>query len=154
MKLFTYVTNDTDNTINKKLENEKEFDITFKQSQSILNPVIKLQTDEALETNYAYIPKFERYYFVRDNTRLNNDVVELTLEVDVLESYKEDILASQGNVTRYRGANKYYDGSGYATDAGSGYLTEVRKEHKEYYSDTTPEFEETVLMTMIGGVRD
>lgn len=146
MKLFTYVTNDTDNTINKKLEYEKEFDITFKQSQSILNPVIKLQTDEALDTNYAYIPKFERYYFVRDNNRINNDVVELTLEVDVLETYKEDILASQGNVSRYRGANKHYD--------GGGYLTEVRKEHKEYYSDTTPEFEETVLMTMIGGSRD
>lgn len=143
MLLKTYKTNDTNNTINKNLTNLDEYDITMKNPENVINPVIVLNHRDEFTKNYAYIPAFSRYYFIRDITRVNRDLIQLRLEVDVLETYKEDILNSEGNISRNKAYNRYYD--------GGGYLTEERKTHKKHYSDTTPQFEETVLMTLIGG---
>ena len=143
MKLKTYKTNDTNNTINKNLTDLEEYDITLKNPENVINPTIVLNHRAKFTQNYAYIPAFSRYYFIRDITRVNRDLVQLRLEVDVLETYKEDILNSEGNISRNKEYNKYYD--------GGGFLSEDRKHHTKHYSDITPEFEETVLMTMIGG---
>lgn len=41
--------------------------------------------------NYAYIPEFNRYYFVDPPTVVNNKVYMLSLRVDVLMSFKSAI---------------------------------------------------------------
>lgn len=143
MKFFTFKTKDTNNTINKNLENKQEYDITLTNPENVITPSIVLNSRGSFTENYAYIPSFQRYYFIREVTRVNRDLIQLFLEVDVLETYKEDILNSEGNVARHKTSNKYYD--------GGSYLTEERKTHKKHYSDKTPQFEETVLMTLIGG---
>lgn len=143
MKLETYITNDTNNTINKNLTDLDEYDVTLKNPENVINPVIVLNHRDKFTKNYAYIPAFSRYYFIRDVTRINRDLVQIHLEVDVLETYKDDILNSEGIISRNTAYNRYYD--------GGDFLTENRKHHSKYYSDTTPVFEETVLMTMIGG---
>lgn len=85
--------------------------ITLKSATSVLSPTILLRYSAAsygaLGMTYAYIPAFNRYYFVTNHTYLNG-VWAISLSVDVLASYRGAI----GNTTQYilRASNEY-DGS-------------------------------------------
>src|SRR5699024_7462098 len=50
--------------------------------------------------NYVYIPEFARYYFVDDAIKLNNNITEFRLSVDVLASMRSEILPKSAYVTR------------------------------------------------------
>ena len=76
-----------------------EFDIVLKEMVSVSAPVIEIHID-AFDFNYCYIPAFKRYYFVQQVVILNNDRMEFHLTVDVLATYKADILAASLYVTR------------------------------------------------------
>mgnify|MGYP006872989473 CR=1 FL=1 len=84
----------------------------MKTPSSILNPVIIITESPAnhaawANANYAYIPDFNRYYFIT-NTVFNGIQVELSLSVDVLASWKTVIRNSTQYVLRsassYNGA--------------------------------------------------
>lgn len=75
------------------------YSITLKETTSITTPVIELHAS-AIGFNYCYIPSFGRYYFVQQTRILNNDRIEFALTVDVLATYKSDILASSLYVLR------------------------------------------------------
>ena len=143
MKLLLYNNKSTSNTINKVLEDETEYNITFKDLTDITNPSIRLKTDDVPNFNYAYIPHLDRYYFINDVETFPNRMFTLHMEIDVLETYKEDILESVATVGRSKASNPYYD--------GGGYRSEVRNEHKIYESDTTVEFGENTILVTIGG---
>lgn len=145
MQIKLYTTNSPDNLVGKLLNDETELEVNFKAPENKLTPNIKLNIrPETFTYNYVYIEDLGRYYFIRDAEIINTNLVELQLEVDVLETYKDDILNSKATVTKHNGARPYYD--------GGSYLNEVEKEHKLYYSNIKPEYEETVLMTKLGGV--
>lgn len=68
-----------------------EFDLFLKDKCSITHPVFLIDhMDE--EFNYAYIPKWKRYYFIGSINIANNEMMELTLDVDPMASYRSDIL--------------------------------------------------------------
>lgn len=72
----------------------------LKDGTSLLSPVLMLDFDNypgAL--NYAYIPDFERYYFVT-NWEYNRGVWFAYLQCDALASWKNQILASEAYVLR------------------------------------------------------
>lgn len=75
------------------------FAITLKDAVSVVAPVIELSTD-AFDFNYCYIPSFGRYYFVQRCIILNNNRMEYHLTVDVLATYRTEILASSLYVLR------------------------------------------------------
>ena len=76
-----------------------EFDIVLKEAVSVSAPVIELQSN-AFQYNYCYIPAFGRYYFVQQAVILNNARLEYHLSVDVLATYKTEILNSELYVLR------------------------------------------------------
>lgn len=76
-----------------------QYSITLKETTSITTPVIELHAS-AIGFNYCYIPTFGRYYFVQQTRILNNARIEFALTVDVLATYKSDILASSLYVLR------------------------------------------------------
>lgn len=138
LKLFN--TTDSNNTIGKTLINEQTFDITFKETFDIINPIVMLKSDVPILKNYAYIPEFGRYYFITSIQIQSNKIYKLFLECDVLESFKSDILASKGLVTRSIEGNRFFDG---------GLNSEVRKEVEVYESELELEFvSEIVLVTI------
>lgn len=143
MKLYLYNNISAVNTINKTLEDEIEFDINFKDVANVLKPVIKLKAENMITSNYAYLPDLGRYYFINNKETFPNGMYTLTLEVDVLESFKADILNSTGTATRGKHANQYYD--------GGDYRNEVRREHLLYESDTEVAFEDNTILVTIGG---
>lgn len=73
---------------------------------SIITPKVILKYAVAyLTANYCYIPDFSRYYFITDISMLTGGMCELTLTLDVLYTYKEQITGLQ--VTAARSSNKF-----------------------------------------------
>lgn len=95
MQIKLYNNANVKNSINKILQNELVLTGTLKEPCSILSPQIKvLKQDAILLKNYCFIEKFKRYYFIENITVENNNFLTLDLSVDVLESFKNDILNS------------------------------------------------------------
>ena len=145
MLMKMYETKSSNNVINKLLENERKFDIRFKDKTDIVNPIVILHSKTLILSNYAYIPDFHRYYFVDKIELFPNSVYNITLRCDVLESFKDDILASSGFINQQsQNVNKYYN---------SDYQSEVRKEVDLYKSDVTiPVDVKTTILVTVGGV--
>lgn len=100
MELILYKTNNDRNVINKELTDPKRLDIKLKRDELVESPNISCNRFEGIQDyNYAYIPNFERYYFIVDIEVLNKRIVKLRLHTDVLETYKNDILNSTVRVS-------------------------------------------------------
>lgn len=59
---------------------------------SVMNPVIRFESDGILRFNYAYIPELQRYYSVVDRTAFRDGIWDVTFAVDVLMSFRRDIM--------------------------------------------------------------
>lgn len=81
------------NKINKTLTTIDTLEGSLKEPSSIINPEITIQRSNPTGFNYCYIPDFERYYFVTNVTVMHSNIIRLSLTVDVLESFKNQILA-------------------------------------------------------------
>lgn len=143
MKLKLYHTRNSNNTIGKVLEDEQVFDIDFKDTADVIKPVIRLYHVGKLIYNYAYIPDFDKYYFINNIDIYPNYIHKIKLETDVLETYKDDILESEGIISRSTYSDDYYD--------GGDYRSEERMEHVLYKSDKSAEFESNTILVTIGG---
>lgn len=96
--------------IGKDLEAGPTFDCLFKSGTSILRPTIVIKSSDNLAMyNYMYISDMSRYYFIDDVVSLHNDIWEISGHVDVLETYKGDILGNEAILenTQVLNANKY-----------------------------------------------
>lgn len=83
----------------------------LKENTSILKPVIHIKTDQSIITyNYMYIEEFQRYYFIDDIVSEHNDYWSISAHVDVLETYKNSILAQTAVIKRQQiNYNLYLD---------------------------------------------
>ena len=78
-------------TTNKKAMHTIE--VPLKQDTDRLNPNILIYSDLSLEImNYCYIDEFNRYYFIDKIEQVRNNLYRIRCKVDVLESYKIEIL--------------------------------------------------------------
>ena len=99
-----------DNSTKRPSGTGKTFSCVLKHGCGILNPSITVNlglTSDPSQYNYAYIPAFERYYFIEE-WFFENALWTANLKVDVLATYKTEI----GNSSLYvlRSADEY-DGS-------------------------------------------
>lgn len=95
MEIRLYNNVSDNRTIRKKLLNEFSLTGTLRDSCSLLEPVINIESSNVLRFNYAYISDFQRYYFVKEITNMRKNIWTFELEVDPLMSFKGDILALQ-----------------------------------------------------------
>lgn len=79
------------NTIGKTLTEESLRTGTLKDGCSVLSPSVVLTGENLSGFNYAYIPQFSRYYFIKEIASVKSGLWELSMRVDVLESYKDSI---------------------------------------------------------------
>lgn len=97
MQLELYKNSSSFNTINKALTLLTSLNIHLKQGANLLHTQIIIHNNAQLkELNYAKM--LDRYYFVQVQTLNNNKFLLLTLDEDVLETYKKDILASSQDI--------------------------------------------------------
>jgi hypothetical protein len=88
--------------IGKTLSNSHTIsDVVLKRDTSILRPVLLINSVQDIYTyNYMYISEFGRYYFIDDIRSVNNNMWEISAHVDVLETYKTDILSNTAVLKR------------------------------------------------------
>lgn len=73
---------------------------TLRESSDLMNPVIKFETTRLPQFNYVYIPAFRRYYFVQDIVVITDKLYSMSLHVDVLMTYKNEIKSQKGIIAR------------------------------------------------------
>lgn len=78
--------------INKVLQEGKSFEGVLRDECSVMNPVIMFESQDVLRYNYCYIPEFQRYYAVTRTENYRNGLWLVYMEVDVLMSFRRDIL--------------------------------------------------------------
>lgn len=67
----------------------------LREGCNILNPDIRVEYNSAyLTANYAYIADFGRYYFFREAPTIEGKIMVLHLHVDVLYTYRQQIMAA------------------------------------------------------------
>lgn len=78
----------------------------FKDAVSVIYPKLLLDVSSASNIffNYVYIQEMARYYFVTDIVLLSSTLVEVSLKVDPLMSYKTGILAQKTMIARSESA--------------------------------------------------
>lgn len=87
--------------INKSLTAGNSFDCLLKEDCSVLRPVIKIKTSNDITGyNYMKIPGLNRCYFIDDIVSINNDIWMVSGHVDVLETYKNEILNNEAVIKR------------------------------------------------------
>ena len=143
MKIKLYNTSIGNKVINKVLQNDIEYALKFKDNTDLKTPMIVLKSDDLILSNYAYIEKFERYYFIERIELYPNNIYNIYLRCDVLETYKDELLKCDGYISKQtEKINSYYD---------SGYKNELRKEVDIYKSDIELSDSETTVLSTIGG---
>lgn len=93
MKLKIYNNNSNNNVLNKKITPVSELDFTLKSDNSIMQPILVLKN--YIKGNYCYIDELKRYYFINDVRLLTGGLYELHLDVDVLMTYKNEIINAE-----------------------------------------------------------
>lgn len=91
--------NTSDNReINKNITEISTIDVTLYMDTNLLKPVLKVKTF-INNANYIYVPNLGRYYYI-DNYTLSNQCVYLHCSVDVLMSYKTELLNTECLISR------------------------------------------------------
>lgn len=98
MQVTFYKTTDNKNVINKVLTSPLTINLNIKEDNPDYAPVLKMVTD-VTGYNYCHIPFFNRFYFV-DRVERKGQIILVGLSCDVLETYKDDILASNARFKR------------------------------------------------------
>lgn len=75
---------------------------TLRDECSIIDPVITFEGDitQYALANYMYISQFKRYYFINNITSISQKLFEVSGHVDVLMSFKEQILNNTAIIQR------------------------------------------------------
>lgn len=106
IKIKTFVYNGKPNEVNKTLQANEEYTGVLNATFNVLTPVVRFRTRTPVSFNYVFIESLNRYYFVSE---LNQDgnICTVRLRVDVLQTYKEKILASSATLIKGTNVNKY-----------------------------------------------
>lgn len=115
IKLYTVA--DNPHTIPKHLDNEREFSGSLRNATDVANPVFQLEMELTALYNYAYIPDFNRYYYLSPPVSVRNGLIEYSARVDVLQSWYNDfkyapMIASRSDSTYNKflpDANRKYE---------------------------------------------
>ena len=102
MQLTFYRYNGSPRKVNKKLTDVKTVPLLgIKNDTSLMSPTFILKTDPDVYTsNYVYCDTTNRYYYTRDIIAMTGGRIALTCDIDVLYTYKDQILNSSGWVRR------------------------------------------------------
>lgn len=108
MTVTLYYNSSPNNAINKSITQTSEILCTHKAPVSLINPEIIVNTasfNMSSNSNYMYIDTFDRYYFINDFTLLDGGRILIRGTIDVLYTYRNNILASYVNVVRQENAH-------------------------------------------------
>lgn len=108
-----------------------DIEIDLKEPTDVLHPMIELTlAGNPAAYNYMYIPEFDRYYWLRDWTSINLGYWSVSADVDVLASWRSEIMDLQLYVLRAAAA-----GDGRVIDHMYPAIADVRRQLLELVDD-------------------
>lgn len=117
MTIKLYKTTSEKNRLNKSLTDELVLTGYLREQCSVTKPVIKIeQTTNLALYNYVYIEDFNRYYYITDIKTIRNNLWELSLDVDVLMTYKNSIYNTVGLIN-HADLNQYLNDENIVTNS-------------------------------------
>lgn len=110
MVIEFFKTESESNRLEKVLTDKLSISGTFKSEVNVIRPILSMKSNEQLpHYNYAYIPDINRYYFIESIEITQTDIYTITLSLDVLMTYKEQI-KNLKVIVKQSTANPYYNG--------------------------------------------
>ena len=102
MRITFYTNNSEKNALTKTKTQIVRLDGTLKDGTSILDPSVLCYHLDAYipNINYFYIDEFARYYFITGVEIVRTDLWQISGHVDVLATYKDQILANRAIIQR------------------------------------------------------
>lgn len=110
VSIYFYSISEARNKLDKTLDYPTILKGVINTNVDVSHPTIRVKASSVVDYNYCYIPALRRYYFIDSVDAGNAEYYVLNLTVDVLMTYKTDILALYGLVTSGVSANPYMDG--------------------------------------------
>lgn len=94
MQVIFYYNQSDARTINKVINppDGVVFEGVMRDELDVMAPVIRVESNEVLRYNYAYIPELMRYYTVSKRVCYRDGIWDIYMNVDVLMSFRGDIL--------------------------------------------------------------
>lgn len=94
----------------------------LRNESSVTNPVILIEKTNpvSVKYNYMYIEEFKRWYFIDDIVSVRDKLWEIHASVDVLYSFKNDILSTYCILEKAENeddANLYLDDGSFVLDS-------------------------------------
>ena len=97
------------NKINKVLNDEIELSAILRDEVTVSDPVLLIESQLNLsDYNYVYIEDFKRYYNITDINIVRTNLWKLYCHVDVLESFKDQILNQKAIISRSQNLYNLY----------------------------------------------
>ena len=144
IKIKTFIYDGKPNAVNKTLQANEEYTGVLNATFNVLTPVVRFRTRTPVSFNYVYIESLNRYYFVSELTQ-DGDICTVRLRVDVLQTYKEKILASSATLTKSENGNKYLSNRSNVVDVRPN-IRKLDFPNKELINDTG-----SIIMVTIKG---
>lgn len=105
------------NVLGKTWEDVITIEGKLMYEQDIMKPVFVVDGNYT-EYNYAYVPDFDRYYFITEQLIKTGTITEIHLQEDILQSWAEDILINDAILERQESKiNVYFTDDMYWTQA-------------------------------------
>lgn len=128
MKLVLFNNQSDARVVDKRILTRLTIKGTLKKATSITDPVIQISNindmDAVRGTNYMYIEEFNRYYYITSIVSVANNLWEIAGHVDVLMSFKDEILEQEAIILR----NQY----NYNTELYDGRIVTEQKRYYQY----------------------
>jgi len=141
-------TSDSLNTINKTLNVVETINVVLRNDFNLLDPILMLTFEDAqnaLDYNYFEFPEMGRKYVAVSSELVNDKMVKFSCTLDVLETFKADILNSEFSFNRSIRPGDYE----------SGELPETTfKTVSKYDSDKTFNSGISQILVTVGGYGD
>lgn len=100
MEIHLYKTASPKKQVTKSLSNLLTLEGTLRDECEVVAPTVVVEGDTDIMTyNYAFIPVFGRYYYVKPKA-LRTSVFQLSLSVDVLMSFNTEIRSNSAIIDR------------------------------------------------------
>lgn len=90
------------NAVNKSITELTTLTGTLREESSIIDPIITISDIDSYvgSMNYAYIPEFNRYYFITNIESVRNNLWRVSFHVDVLYTYRAQIKSNSAIIER------------------------------------------------------
>lgn len=107
MNIILYQNISEYNAVNKSINELTKLTGTLREESSIIDPVITISDIDNYvgSMNYAYIPEFNRYYFITNIESVRSNLWRVSFHVDVLYTYRKQIKSNSAIIERNE--NKY-----------------------------------------------